>query len=230
MREYSKQRKSLPWGTIISSALFSIVLVGGALYFSGYDIFRPFGAFNGKNAAFSDLGDSPAIGRPDAPVTVVVFADFQCPTCAIFHFGAQEAIINTYVKRGAARLVFRHFPIIGDESFFAAYASECAREQGKFWEYQDALFEKRSQTEEENSGMFSRNSLIAAAERIGMEKGIFERCIASDRYRDAVVRDVDAGKEAGVQGTPTIFINGEKFEGLVSFDTYKEAIEKIINK
>lgn len=228
------KKKPLPWGTIIPSTLFSIVLVAIALSFSGYTIFGAVGwIFNGsgeKKSGFSDPGNSPSLGRPDAPVTIVVFADFQCPTCTIFHFGAQEAIIDAYVRKGLARLIFKHYPILGDESFFAAYASECAREQGKFWEYGNALFEKRAQSDAENSGMFSRTNLLYIGERIGLQKTMFEQCLASERYVENVTHDLEEGNAGGVQGTPTVFINNEKFEGSLSFDAYKAAIEKIAVK
>lgn len=234
MSEYEKQKRSLPWGTIVPAALFSFVLVVMALYFSGYDLARIEHWLSGnggaKKNAFSDIRRSPSLGRPDAPVTMILFSDFQCPLCSIFHFGAEEAIMETYVKRGLVRFAFKHYPTLGDESFVAAYASECAREQGKFWEYQDLLFEKQSQSITENSSIFSRANLVSAAEQIGLQKNIFEQCLSSERYKENVVRDLEEGKAAGVQGTPTVFVNNEKMEGSLPFETYKTAIEKIAGK
>lgn len=234
MEEYKKQRRSLPWGSIIPAAFFSVILVVVALYFSGYDLSLKGNFFSGsgkiKKNAFSNISQSPSLGRPDAPITMIVFSDFQCPLCSIFHFGSEEAIIETYVKKGLVRFAFKHYPILGEESFAAAYASECAREQGKFWEYQDLLFEKQSQNITENSGIFSSVNLVRAAELVGLEKNMFEQCLSSGQYKENVLRDLEEGKAAGVQGTPTVFINNEKMEGSLPFETYKKAIEKIAGK
>ncbi|OGD24364.1 hypothetical protein A2Z10_00190 [Candidatus Azambacteria bacterium RBG_16_47_10] len=234
MGEYEKQRQSLPWGTIVPAALFSFVLMGVALSFSGYEIGSVKHWFSaddaGKNAVFFDLSRSSLMGRPDAPVTVVSFSDFQCPLCAIFHFGAEQAIMDTFVKKGLVRFVFKHYPSLGDESFVAAYASECAKEQGKFWEYQDFLFDRQSQSILENSGIFSSANLMSAAEQVGLQKSMFEQCLSSERYKENVMRDLEEGKNAGVQGTPTVFVNGEKIEGSLPFETYKTIIEKNLKK
>lgn len=234
MGAYEKKSRSLPWGSIIPAAFFSVILVAVALYFSGYDLSLEGKFFSGSGAikknAFSDISKSPSLGRPDAPVTMIVFSDFQCSLCSIFHFGSQEAIIETYVKRGLVRFAFKHYPTLGEESFTAAYASECAREQGKFWEYQDLLFEKQSQSVIENSGIFSSENLVRVAEEIGLEKNMFEQCLSSGQYKENILRDLEEGKAAGVQGTPTVFVNNEKMEGSLPFETYKTAIEKIAGK
>lgn len=215
---------------VVASAFFSILLVGITLSFSGYTI-GDFALKFLRNSPSSDMGvlsreSAPSLGRPDAPVQIVVFADFQCPLCAIFHFGAQEAIIEEYVKKGAAQLTFRHYPMLGNESLAAAQASECAREQGKFWEYENTLFERRSQNNGEDVGVFSRANLVHSAEGVGLEKNMFEQCLSSGRPGDALARDMEAANAAGVRGAPTIFINGEKMEGLLSFEVYAAAIEK----
>lgn len=219
---------------IIPAVLFSVFLIGVTAWFSGYDMRFLADLFfkgeNKKNETALDLGRSPSMGRSDAPATVVLFSDFQCSLCSIFHFGAEQAIMDTYVKKGVVRFVFKHYPSLGIESFDAAYASECAREQGKFWEYQDFLFERQSQSIGENSGVFFRTNLISAAERIGLQKSAFEQCLSSERYKSNVMRDREEGDGIGVRGTPTVFINGEKMEGSLSFESYKAAIEKNIIK
>lgn len=169
---------------------------------------------------------APSLGRDDARVTIIEFADFQCPSCALFHFGAGAVIFEEFVKTGKARFVFKQFPLLGEESFFAAYGAGCAGEKGRFWEYHDLLFAKQSQSEGENSGVFSVVNLARIAEEAGLDKNEFSQCLRTEKYKSAALADAEDGRKAGVEGTPTVFINGRKMDGALPFAAYKKAIEE----
>ena len=218
---------------IIVAVIIAIVLIGASWYFSGPDD----SSRADKNAGDAEIsaGESvqdydPYLGKQDAKVILVEFADFQCPSCALFHFGAGSAIFEEYIKKGLVKIVFKDFPFLGEESYSAAYAAGCAKEQGKFWEYHDYLFEYRMKNETENSGAFSVANLISFAEKIGLNKETFSDCLWSEKYKDKVAKDLEDGKNAGVTATPTIFINGRKEEGLLSFESYKKIIEEELKK
>ena len=218
---------------IIVAVIIAIVLIGASWYFSGPDD----SSRADKNAGDAEIsaGESvqdydPYLGKQDAKVILVEFADFQCPSCALFHFGAGSAIFEEYVKKGLVKIVFKDFPFLGEESYSAAYAAGCAKEQGKFWEYHDYLFEYRMKNETENSGAFSVANLISFAEKIGLNRETFSDCLWSEKYKDKVAKDLEDGKNAGVTATPTIFINGRKEEGLLSFESYKKIIEEELKK
>ena len=218
---------------IIVAVIMAIVLIGASWYFSGPD--DSSGA--DKNASDVKISagesvqdDDPYLGKQDAKVILVEFADFQCPSCALFHFGAGSAIFEEYVKKGLVKIVFKDFPFLGEESYSAAYAAGCAKEQGKFWEYHDYLFEYRMKNETENSGAFSVVNLISFAEKIGLNKETFSDCLWSEKYKGKVAKDLEDGKNVGVTATPTIFINGRKEEGLLSFESYKKIIEEELKK
>ena len=218
---------------IIVAVIIAIVLIGASWYFSGPDD----SSRADKNAGDAEIsaGESvqdydPYLGKQDAKVILVEFADFQCPSCALFHFGAGSAIFEEYVKKGLVKIVFKDFPFLGEESYSAAYATGCAKEQGKFWEYHDYLFEYRMKNETENSGAFSVANLISFAEKIGLNKETFSDCLWSEKYKDKVAKDLEDGKNAGVIATPTIFINGRKEEGLLSFESYQKIIEEELKK
>ena len=218
---------------IIVAVIIAIVLIGASWYFSGPDD----SSRADKNAGDAEIsaGESvqdydPYLGKQDAKVILVEFADFQCPSCALFHFGAGSAIFEEYVKKGLVKIVFKDFPFLGEESYSAAYAAGCAKEQGKFWEYHDYLFEYRMKNETENSGAFSVANLISFAEKIGLNKETFSDCLWSEKYKGKVAKDLEDGKNAGVTATPTIFINGRKEEGLLSFESYKKIIEEELRK
>ncbi len=213
---------------VVWAAAVALIFVGGAAYLTYVD----------ENGSSEKEGDAakervevqergaPSLGKSDARVTIVEFADFQCPSCGLFHFGAGAVIIEEYVKTGKARFVFKQFPLLGEESFWAAYAAQCAKEQGKFWEYHDLLFARQSQSEGENTGTFSALSLLEIAREAGAHEEAFSSCLRSEKYRDAVLEDVEDGKRAGVEGTPTVFVNGRKMEGIFPFEAYRQIIEE----
>ncbi len=111
---------------------------------------------------------------------------------------------------------------LGEESLRAAEASECAGEQGSFWQYHDILFDNWAG---ENQGAFSDPHLIAFADQAGRDDGQFRSCLETGRYRDRVKEDIEAAKDLGVRSTPTIFINQERVDGLSDYPTYRRIIE-----
>lgn len=175
-------------------------------------------------------GGSPSIGRPDAKVAIIEFADYQCPFCVVLHAGAEAAIIDEYVKKGKARFTFKQYPFLGDESVRAAVASKCAQEQGKFWEYHDALFDRQMQNISENAGVFSVENLKGIAENVELNGGMFEKCLASRKYTETVLDEMEEGRQAGVESTPTMFINGQKTEGALTFDAYVAIIDAELSR
>lgn len=212
----------------------ALLFIGASLYFanSGTQTVKDNGDTTATKKEYANvpLRDSPVLGKDDAKVTIIEFVDFQCPPCATFKFGAGAAIYEHYIKKGLAKLVLKHFPLLGEESFSAAYASECANEQGKFWQYYDYLFDQTAKAADENSGTFSSSNLANYAEQAGLNKDMFTVCLNSEKYKDRIVKDVEDGKAAGVSGTPTIFINGKKIEGGAKLKEYQQVIDDIINK
>lgn len=174
-------------------------------------------------------GTAPLEGRvkglATAPVTIIEYADLQCPNCALFARTTEREIERQYIETGKVRLEFRHFPFLGKESERAAEALECAGEQGKFWPYHDALFAAQAG---ENRGAFSDKNLRAIADRAGLDGAALAACLNSGRYHDRVQADKLAGEAAGVQGTPTFFINGRMVVGAQPFSVFQAVIEQAL--
>lgn len=171
--------------------------------------------------------NDPVLGNPEAPVTIVEFGDFQCPFCGRFFKTTEQQIIDTYVKAGKAKFVYRDFAFLGDESEWAAEAAECANEQGKFWEYHDYLF---THQQGENEGAFAMKNLKSFARVVGLNAQQFDACLDSHRYLDEVRDDTAVGRAAGVQGTPASFVNGILVSGAVPFEQFEKIIEEEIAK
>ncbi len=138
-------------------------------------------------------------GDPKAPVTIVEFSDFQCPYCR----KAQATLKDLLAKyNGRVKLTFRDFPMrtLHPQAQIAAEAGRCAEEQGKFWEYHDALFANQSKLDEAD--------LAAHAQALGLDAKSFQSCLATGKFKAQIEQDIQDGTKAGVSGTPGFFING----------------------
>lgn len=164
----------------------------------------------------TDAG-SPSRGPADAPVTLVEFTDYECPFCARHFRQTYRSLLAAY--DGRLRYVVRNFPIrsIHPQAQKAAEAAECAREQGRFWEYHDLLFER--------SPALDRASLESYASQLGLDGPRFRQCLESGHTADVVERDFNDGLAYGVQSTPTFFINGRAVAGAMTLDQFREFID-----
>ena len=143
-------------------------------------------------------------GDAKAPVTIVEFSDFQCPFCK----NTQATLKNILTKYdGRVKLAFMDFPLreIHPQARTAAEAARCAGEQGKFWEFHDALFA--------DQGKLKETDLAAHARTLGLDEKTFEACLASGKYKPKVEADAQEGAKVGVAGTPAFFINGVFLSG-----------------
>ncbi|MBI2031697.1 MAG: DsbA family protein [Candidatus Levybacteria bacterium] len=174
-----------------------------------------------------DNGHLPVLGKNDAKVTIIEFADFQCPFCERFFKDTIPNLKKDYVDTGKVKLAFRHYAFLGQESTWAAQASECANEQDKFWEYHDYLYNNQGP---ENSGAFAKDKLIGFAESLGLNKDQFASCLNSDKYSKNVSDDLSAGQKAGVTGTPATFINGQLIVGAQPYASFKTLIDEELKK
>ncbi len=158
-------------------------------------------------------------GSLDAPVVIVEYGDYECPHCLQAH-----SIVGELQERLGDRLsfVYRHFPIrsMHPNAQHAAEAAEAAGAQGKFWDMHDLLFE--------NQGALDDASLAEYAEQIGLDKVLFQQDLESARFRDRVEEDFKSGVQSGVNGTPTFYINGERYDGPWDIESLVEEVEKPI--
>ena len=170
-------------------------------------------------------GGLPPLGDVDAPVTIVEFGDYRCTVCARFFATTEMQIREEFIKKGKAKMYWRDFAFLGQDSKVAAEAARCANEQGAFWAYHDALLTMKLE-----SADFSTERLEEIARNGGLNEKEFNHCVSSGRYRDAIEKDRREGKEAGVQGTPTFFINGRKVAGAQPYEILRVIIEEEVAK
>ncbi len=122
------------------------------------------------------------------------------------------------------RFVYRHFLVVGEESLIAAMGSECAAEQGQFWEFHDVLFENWQGA---NQGHFSYNALLGHSDDLGMDAAQFEDCMTSGRAFERVREGHMYAERQGVNATPSVFINGKRMQG--NYDVFVQTIEDALS-
>lgn len=148
---------------------------------------------------------SPALGSPDAIVTLIEFGDYQCVACSRFFHNTEGAILENYVETGKVKLIFKDYTIIGQDSVNAAHGSHCASEQGMFWEYHDILY---SNWAEENTGWASSANLIRFASEVELDVDAWRDCMNEARYLDRLRASNEDARDLELPGTPSFFVIG----------------------
>lgn len=168
-----------------------------------------------EDAVQIPVAGSPSIGPANAPITLVEFSDFQCPYC-VAAFPEIKAILKAYPTQ--VKLIFKEFPLeIHSQADLAAAAAIAAQKQGKFWAMHDAMFTHHDD--------LSRKTILALAKENGLDMDRFENDIDSTQVRETVVRDVQDGDHAGVEGTPTIFVNGQRYNGQIALNALRPVLD-----
>jgi len=155
------------------------------------------------------LDTLPSRGSADAPVTVVEYADFQCPACGVFATTMEAGILKDYVDTGKVRFVFHDFPLPQHANAIpAAEAARSAADQGAFWPYHDLLYAKQAEWENSTQPL----ELFAAyAEQLKLDRAKFEAAYNSHAHRATITQLYDDSSNGGVNQTPTFVIDGKAY-------------------
>jgi protein-disulfide isomerase len=162
-------------------------------------------------------------GDPNAPVTVVEFADFNCGYCGKWAAETLPKIEENYVKTGKVRLAYVHYPILGADSMTAAEGTECAAKlkQDVFWDYHVSLYA--------NQGIgFTKDNLATLAEEMGVNRAEFESCMDNFQDRPLIEDDIRLAQVMGVRGTPAFLVNGIPLAGAYPYDDFERVIEGVL--
>ncbi|WP_432071496.1 thioredoxin domain-containing protein [Streptomyces wuyuanensis] len=174
-----------------------------------------------EKLARRDAGDPLALGRADAPVVMVEYADFKCGYCGKFARDTEPALIRKYVEKGVLRIEWRNFPIFGEESEAAARAAWAAGQQGRFWQFHKAAYA---------DGAKEKGFGAQRLEELATEAGVkdlarFTRDADGEEARQAVARDQEEGYGLGATSTPSFVVNGRPIAGAQPARTFVDAIE-----
>ena len=191
------------------------------------------GTFNDPGTAYpANLLDGHAIGKADAPVTLDVYEDFQCPICAQYSLSVEPILVNQYVQAGTLRIVHHDIAILGrggtdDESKLAASGATCANDHGVYWTYAHWVYDNQ---DGENAGGFRRERLTAIVEAAGLDSAgldaaTFGACLDDQATLQAVADTTSQALALGINSTPTMFIGDQRIVGLKSPEELGALIE-----
>lgn len=167
-----------------------------------------------------EVGKSPVKGPAAAKITIIEFSDFQCPYCKR-GYDTIEQVVKAYPND--VKIAFKHMPLdFHKEAMPAAKASLAAHKQGKFWEYQTALFE--------NQAKLSAAFYEETAKNLGLNVDQFKKDAASPEIEAQVKEDMALGQQNGIQGTPGFFVNGVAVKGAYPFEHFKMIIDRQLGK
>jgi protein-disulfide isomerase len=166
-------------------------------------------------------------GVDSAKVTIIEVSDFECPYCHQFFDSTYAKLDSAYVRTGKVKLVFFAFPLPGHrEAYPAAKAAMCAAVQGRFWPMHDRLFSTQREwaNQDQVAGRFT-----GYAQALHLDMAAYRDCVDNDRVAPLILNDVMQASGAGVNGTPTFILNGQKaLNGVIPFDDLKKEIDAIL--
>lgn len=213
------------WGglPVFGSVLVALVVVAGLIFLN-----RPSSQSSAPVA--STTSGVRVVGRlqgeSTAPVTIVEYADFQCPFCKRWAMETGPALTQEFIATGQVQLEYRYFAFLGEESKKAAEAAECAADQGRFWEMHDILYARQGA---ENSGVFTPSNLKkyaaeVAAQVTGFDTGKFASCLDGGSKRQLVDQMAAQAAQLGVSSTPSFLVNGKPIVGAQPIEVFRTAI------
>jgi protein-disulfide isomerase len=186
---------------------------------------------NVPTTASASTKGRPALGDPEAGVTVVEFTDYQCPFCSRFERSTFKQLKQNYIDTGKVRWVVLDMPLsFHKDALFASQAAHCANEQDKFWELRELFFQNQKKLQPEDIARY--------AQQVGIKPEAFNTCINSNRYQENIQRDItEAGKQR-ITGTPTFVIgmsapdvvSGKRIVGAQHYNVFSSEIEALLKK
>jgi protein-disulfide isomerase len=178
--------------------------------------------------------DDRVLGDPKAKVTMYEFSDFECPFCRRFYNETFGQIKRDYIDTGKVKIVYRHMPLsFHPGAPIAAQGSECAADQGKFWEFHDAMFQEQSKLNPQELVDGSYTTLTFGQKEVlkwagtvpGIDTNVLASCLTSGKYKDKVNKEAAAAISIGVNGTPTFVVNGQLIVGAQPYEVFKAALD-----
>lgn len=220
-------------GLIIAGSIFYVLGRGNTAVAPGANSGtqqQPAAGQPAKATGGLDIGQAPVLGNANAPHTIVEFGDFQCIYCTKLHTDMDSQIRADFIQTGKAKMVFKTLAFIGPESTAAGLAAYCAQQQGKFWEFHDAIYAHNQSLEDagkqsENSGTLTKSFFVQTAQSLGMDVNKFTTCYDNKDGQAQMAQYSQDMQAAGVQGTPTIFIDGTQIQNPFDISQYQAIIK-----
>jgi len=176
------------------------------------------------------IDDDTILGEKKAKLTIVEFSDFQCPYCRKFWQDTLPQIKKEYIDTGKVNFVYRDYPLsIHPMANPSAEATECADEQGKYWQMNDKIFAEQVK-KGEGTVQYTLNEIKKWAGEIGLDTKTFNSCLDTRKFKNEVAKDLSDGTAQGVEGTPAFFIGSQVMSGAYPFAQFKIIIDEELAK
>lgn len=228
-----QQNLLLPVAIVIAA-----VIIGGTIYFTRKENSQNTSPIPPQQQSIKDPrpidSNDHVLGNPDAPLTMLVYTDFECPFCKNFHETVRQ-IIDEYGKQGKVCVVFRHFPLdsLHKKSRKEAEGAECAASLGgneAFWNFANKLFEQTPSNDK-----MDLTQLPIIAESIGLDKARFSTCLDENQFASKIQESIDDAMATGGEGTPYFIIidkKGKKYPvtGLVPYQDLKLGLDQLLSQ
>ncbi|MBO8172625.1 MAG: DsbA family protein [Bacillaceae bacterium] len=215
---HDKSRQNL---VMVTGVIFVVLLIGLGIY----NLLS--GMIGGDEAGEINLDGQPMLGDPDAPVTIVEFADFKCPACKSFYDHIMSELKSDYIDTGKAKLYFMNFPVVSRDSYTAAMAGEAIyrQDQEAFWAFYETVYKNQP---DEGLEWATPEFLVELAKQSGAELDLetLQKDLAYNRYQSDVLKDKEAGQKAGINATPSLLINGQNVQNPFDYEEIKRLIEQ----
>ena len=228
----------------ISILIAAVLISGSVLYASGKGATKPVAQIPQPTAGNDQQAVAPAnlaealniddrdviLGDANAPVTLIEYGDYQCPFCGRMFTQVEQQLREEYINAGKVKMVFRNFQFLGSESTNAGAAAECAKDQGKFWPFHDALYTAEIEDGQENNGNLDQALFASLAEKAGLDVGALVICYENSKYVAQVEKARTDAAAIGVNSTPTSYINGQMVKGAQPYSAFKSVIDLELQK
>ena len=213
-KQRAKKDSSSLWTSLIAISII-VIIVFGTILISSPKKTKTTTNINQETL----IENKPILGNPNASLTIIEFADYECPYCREFYLNTFSQIKSEYINTGKAKYVYINYPLsIHPYAEKAAEAAECAGEQNKYYEMGNLLYTKGVE------GGIKEYQTYAKELNLNMSK--FNNCLGSNRTKPIIEKDIQEGDKVGVTGTPTFLIDGKKIIGAQPYSIFKQILDK----
>lgn len=215
-----KHKKMIRKITLWGGVAVVVLAIGWLMIRAAQNIQLPTG---GSDLAVPVSSSDHNMGPANAPATLVEYSDYQCPACGLFYPLIKQVLADPQLQN-KVKFVYRNFPLPQHSNArLAAQAAEAAALQGKFWQMHDMLFENQIKWSDMSSAG-ARGVFVGYAQSLGLNMNKFNSDIDSSAVKDKIQADVDGGNQAGINATPTFFINGKLMPQPNSYEQFRQFI------
>jgi Protein-disulfide isomerase len=226
-RQVKTKRSPLTW-LIIAAVVVIVSIIGAAMLgHQATEIARDDTIIVSQAAPPANAEpNGRAWGPKDAPISVIEYMDYECPSCAYFALNYEHAFFEKYAATGKVRFEVQNAPFHGEGAQNAAQAAYCAAEQNSFWQMHDTLFLNQPSHDAPDSKRFTKERLLDIASKLDLDQAAFRECLTSGKYSRQVQTDL-ALAQLAVTGTPTFYINKQMYTGPLSIADFAKIFAEV---